>query len=313
MAHLRQPLKLAASVLACLLLLLVILHIYPAQLLLQHRDGRALLDNPSSQRPIPILAKLMLMVGEPNDIYERALNTHQRHATKHGYSMFVQRHPLVEGDTYWSKPAFVLSVLLRELGKPDEERLRWLMWVDYDTIVLNQKTPVEAFLPGPEWDEDLHFLVSNDFNGLNDGVFFIRVHTWSVDFMSALMAYRHFNPNTTLFWHEQSAMTNLLKEPCFSRHTLQLPWRWFNSYDVDALHNEPKNVQKEFSVYPGDLLVHLAGVQGREVAMSLWLNNVAERHDPTWEVDFGKTSYAGETTTFWEELRQRRIRYEAEV
>lgn len=303
MALLGRPTwRLTAPVLACLLLVIAFFHFHA----LDAFRAEHIPSIPSIHQK-PTIGKVMLMVGDYSDIYERALHTHQNHCDQHGYPLFVQRQSLVEGEIYWSKPAYLLSVLLRELGNPDNERLQWLMWVDYDTLILNPRVPVEVFLPNTEWDTELHFIVSHDFNGLNDGVFFIRVHAWSVDFLSALLAYRHFNPNTTLFWHEQSALVNLLEDPGFARHTQQVPWGWFNAYDAEALHRETEGVQRNYSVQPGDLLVHLAGVQSRTVVMSIWLNNIAERHDPLWEVEFEKTSRAGEVGTFWDELHRRKF------
>jgi len=306
--QIRQTLRLTALAMICFLLAFLLLTQSRLQFLHNNHHHEATL------KPHPTLAKVMLMVGnQTNDIYERAIRTHQNHASRHGYSMFVQRQPLVDGAIHWSKSALLLSTLLRELGKPDNERLRWLMWVDYDTIVLNQNIPMEVFLPGPEWDEKFHFLISNDFNGLNAGVFFIRVHPWSVDFMSALLAYRHYNADVSLYWHDQSAMVKLLEDPVFNRHTLELPWGWFNAYDGDALHRESQETQESYGVRQGDFLVHLAGIEAREVGMSIWLKDFAERNDPRFDVEFERTSRASEVMDFWEMQHQQRIGHEDEV
>lgn len=81
-------------------------------------------------------------------------------------------------DDVWSKPAYILSLLLRELAKPESERLEWLFWVDVDadTIILNPHLPIDVFLPPPgsEFD-DINLMYSSDWNGLNNGVFPVRV------------------------------------------------------------------------------------------------------------------------------------------
>lgn len=299
----RQLPRILAVTFICLLLALFFFHVNPLNTL------QSLPETSTNHvtSTVPTLGKVTLVIGQDNTIYEKAVDTHIKHARRHGHAMFVHRQPLVQGEIYWSKPAYLLSILLAELGKPEDKRLQWLLWVDSDTIVLNPNIPATAFLPVPGHDQDLHLLISSDFNAINDGVFFVRVHTWSVDFLSALMAYRHFNPNTTLFWHEQSAMINLLEDPAFGDHALQLPWRWFNAYDAEALQHETEEIQLKFHVRPGDFLVHLAGVGGRAMAMSIWMNKIVERHDPAWEVDFDKTSYGSQVVDFWEERYQRTL------
>jgi len=117
----------------------------------------------------------------------------------------------------------------------------------------------------------------------------------------------------SLYWHDQSAMVKLLEDPKFSRHTLELPWGWFNAYDGDSLHRESQKIQEDYSVRQGDFLVHMAGVEAREVAMSIWLKDYAERNDPRFDVEFEKTSRANEVREFWQVQRQERVGREDEV
>jgi hypothetical protein len=65
---------------------------------------------------------------------ERAFETHFKHNAMHGYRHFIAREVLVdEVDDHrrpkgtWSKPAYVLSILINELSKPPEKRLEWLL------------------------------------------------------------------------------------------------------------------------------------------------------------------------------------------
>lgn len=81
----------------------------------------------TAQRPPPksVVGKVHAIFGEPNPTYERALRLHQAHAERNGHPMFVLRRRILSG--LWSKPAFILSVILQELEKPEESRLKWLM------------------------------------------------------------------------------------------------------------------------------------------------------------------------------------------
>jgi hypothetical protein len=234
-----------------------------------------------------------------NEYWERAIRTHEEHDRLHGYRLHVLRQQLL--DDVWSKPAYVLSLLLRELSKPESERLEWLFWVDADTVILNPYVPIEIFLPPhlPEFEET-YLLYSNDWNGLNNGVFLVRVNQWAVKLFTAIVAYRHFKPNEKLQFRDQSAMDNVMKEPYFVNNVVQAPQRWFNAYQGE--HND---TLAPFQIRRGDLLVHFAGVPAREQRMGFWLDR-AEEHLDDWEVPVKSTSYPQERKDFWDELSRGR-------
>lgn len=86
-------------------------------------------------------------------------------------------------------------------------------WHDADVVLTNAKLPLEVFLPPPQWS-NIHLLVTNDLNGLNNGVFFLRVHEWSMWYLSAVMAFNYYRPDTRLRWSdcEQTTMEFLIQE-----------------------------------------------------------------------------------------------------
>lgn len=234
-----------------------------------------------------------------NSFWERAIRTHEEHDRLHGYRLHVLRQQLL--DDVWSKPAYILSLLLRELSKSESERLDWLFWVDADTVILNPHVPIEVFLPPPGSEfEDVHLLYSNDWNGLNNGVFPVRVSQWAVKLFTAIVAYRHYKPDIPLVFRDQSAMDNVMKEPQFVNNIVQAPQRWFNAYQGE--HNE---TLAPFQIRRGDLLVHFAGVPNREERMGYWLDR-AEQHLDDWEVPVKSTSYPQERKDFWDEQRRGR-------
>ena len=55
----------------------------------------------------------------------RAMRTHKVHNRRFGYSLHALRHRIL--DDTWSKPAYLLAVLLEEMRKPEGHRLKWLM------------------------------------------------------------------------------------------------------------------------------------------------------------------------------------------
>ena len=55
----------------------------------------------------------------------RAIQTHEAHNRRYGYPLLVLRHRIL--DDTWSKPAYLLAILLEEMRKPEGHRLKWLM------------------------------------------------------------------------------------------------------------------------------------------------------------------------------------------
>jgi hypothetical protein len=240
-----------------------------------------------------------------SSIYERTVKTHALHDRINGYPLYVLRQTIM--DDVWSKPAYILSLLLRELAKPQEERLEWLLWVDADTIMLNPYVPLEIFLPPSPQFDDVHLLVTNDWNGLNNGVFPVRVNQWAVELFSAIISSRYYKPDQDLTFRDQSAMDTLLKDKKFAAHTVEAPQRWFNAYQGE--HNE---TLAPYQVRRGDFLVHFAGVWNRDERILFWLER-AEQHLPDWEMEVQHTSYPAEVKDFWNQKAGQRAAKQAEV
>lgn len=71
------------------------------------------------------VAKVTMLYGKKNSLYERAIRSHQRHASRWGYPMHVLREDISVG--FWNKPSYLLSLVIQELAKPAHERVEWLM------------------------------------------------------------------------------------------------------------------------------------------------------------------------------------------
>ncbi|KAH6712732.1 hypothetical protein BKA61DRAFT_576348 [Leptodontidium sp. MPI-SDFR-AT-0119] len=244
------------------------------------------------------IGKVSILYGDKKPAYERALKTHEEHNRIHNYRMHLLRHGILDG--YWTKPAYILSLLLLELGKEKDDRLSWLFWVDADTVVLNHNIPIEIFMPPPEHN-DIHLLVTDDWNGLNNGVFLVRVDPWAVELFTSITSFRDFQPNTTLTFQDQSAMEILLKQPKYAKHTVRVPQRWFNAYK-----DEKDKELKPDQVRGGDLLVHLAGINPREQLLNEWCDRY-EKDPEKWEIKLQNTTYPAETAKFWRDLEMKDV------
>ncbi|KAI9724824.1 MAG: hypothetical protein M1812_000100 [Candelaria pacifica] len=240
------------------------------------------------------IGKVTILFGGDNPTYERALRTHDVHNRIHGYPMNVLRQGILTD--VWTKPAYILSLLLRELSKPKGQRLEWLFWCDADTVLINPNLPISLFLPPSPAFDHIHILVTNDFNGLNNGVFPVRVHSWSAELFAAVVAFRIYKPNFQMRFRDQTALEELLKEPHFKDNVVHLPQRWFNAYRGGGLSETTQPYQSR----RGDLLVHFAGTPDRDGVMGEWMD-LAEMHQPEWEIDLVHSSYPGEVKEYWAE------------
>ena len=71
------------------------------------------------------IGKATLNFHGTDTTFIRALKTHELHNKRYGYPMFLLQEPIVEGN--FSKPAYLLSVILDELRKPEGRRLTWIL------------------------------------------------------------------------------------------------------------------------------------------------------------------------------------------
>jgi hypothetical protein len=148
-------------------------------------------------------------------------------------------------------------------------------------------------------------LLTEDWNGLNNGAFPIRVHSWSVEFLTAAVSYPIVHPDVTLYWPDQSAMNNLFQEnEYFARAVAYAPLRWFNAY-MRSPEGESMNPDSppQYKVHPGDLRVHFPGTPADHLEGTLGpYLDISEAHRAEWEVPLQGTEYMREIEAFWRKL-----------
>jgi hypothetical protein len=74
-----------------------------------------------------IIGKITISFGEPDEVFDRAIRSHELHNKNMGYPQYVLRERVLPG--LWSKHAYIFSVIVQELAKPEAERLQWVMYV----------------------------------------------------------------------------------------------------------------------------------------------------------------------------------------
>ncbi|KAF4552088.1 Hypothetical protein D9617_11g009360 [Elsinoe fawcettii] len=232
--------------------------------------------------------------------YEDALLSHLEHDDLYHYPHHVLRNKLLPGT--WSREAYVYSILVQELEKPASERLDWLFWHDADVVLMNDKIPLETFLPTNDNFEHVDFIVSNDLNGLNDGIFFLRVSPWALQFMAASLAFQKYMPKVGLRYEGQSTQEILSRTRDWKNKTIHVPQRWFNSYQN---YGDPDDIPPEWHwthgyFKPGDLLVHLPGsADSRKGLLRDWLDR--KRAEPEkFIIPIDKLNITRDVKLFWE-------------
>jgi hypothetical protein len=169
-------------------------------------------------------------------------------------------------------------------------------WVDADSMVLNPALSPCVFLP-PERLENIYALVTADHNGLNNGVFYLKVHTSSIDLLTRIIDYPLSYPEDDLGWFgEQAAMAKVIEsietahqDPFEPSGIVWLPRSWINNYEWE--HG--------FEGTPGSFMVHFAGLGETRLAhMAAWLVEL-QQNQVKWEIPFGNTSLKDAIPEFW--------------
>jgi len=168
---------------------------------------------------------------------------------------------------------------------------------------MNLGLPLETFLP-PSNITDVHLLISKDWNGINAGNFFIRVHPWSINFLNAALAYPRLIPDAFIPWKEQSAMSEVLDgSDYFSQCVAYCPSRWFNPFRSSKNGEDPSDegLADDMMIHRGDLQVHFPGYDKGKLAeaMDPYIA-ISEQQRPEWNVPVENTGYIEETALFWE-------------
>lgn len=165
----------------------------------------------------------------------------------------------------WQKILHLRNIIRDSLSsKIEDHRDHWVFIIDSDAFIMNMSTPLqpiimaayEAHHPNP-----LDMIMAADCNGLNAGVFFMRVSPWSLDFLNEVWSVNNPTiPNIDAWW-EQAALRYLMEGSSDLRqHLWQAPQKFFNAYP-------PSHADPCFAKWaPGDFVFHfVAGTKIHEL------------------------------------------------
>ncbi|PVI02386.1 glycosyltransferase family 34 protein [Periconia macrospinosa] len=257
-------------------------------------------STPSNDTTIyPKFGKCTASFGGPSLPYDTAIASHDLHNTLHAYPHYILHEQMLRG--LWSKHSYLLTVLGQELSKPEPQRLKWLLWHDRDTVLMNPQIPLDIFVP-PE-DKGfghINLLVTKDRNGLNNGVFMVRVGQWAVKMLASVLSIREYRPDVVLKYTEQSGMEEVIKRPWWNSSVAYIPQRWFNGFppNADVEHDNAISHSR-----PGSLLIHFASNRDglRPQRMAQW-GEVARKRVSEWDKPVEETYYLEEIAEYWERV-----------
>jgi len=159
-----------------------------------------------------------------NSYLENAISELYQYANIYGYKFIFnnQRYDR-ERESFYMKIHVLTEAVLQGLKEKEYE---WIFWADGDVILANPNIRLESFLPR---NQDIH-LIAADRNGLNAGVFFIRVHPWTLNFLLRAGSYAYYKNNTYYRYGEEAGINNVLVEYKEDKHYVIVPPSWFNQY-----------------------------------------------------------------------------------
>jgi len=232
-----------------------------------HVDYHCIKDKKLKKERISIV--MYSNVIKPNSIYENAISSFYQYSKIHGYDFEYNHYRYdTERQIFFMKLNSVLEKIIIGLK---EKKYDWIFWADSDVILANPNIRIEAFLPNDKMS-NVHFIGSDDVNGLNAGVFLIRVHPWSLNLIMRAMSYSYFNKKKGLKYADQSSLNNVLTESIEDdSHFIIVPQNWFNSYI---------GLNKD-----GDFLLHLAGHVNKDDEAKIFRYHISS--DEKW---YTKTS-----------------------
>lgn len=281
----------------------------------------------SSSSPNQKVAKVSMLHGSlAKSIFHSAMLTQDNHASLHDYPIYIMRNEIVPScrglpakcnpqDAHslagnWNKELYLQSILITELAKPDSERVDWLMWQDSDSIIVNPSIPLNIFLPpnGIAEAQNVHLVATKDDAEINTGVFFLRVSSWSVRFLTTCLAVPvTASPYEDLGWsYDQITMATLLEEDDeFKSGVVRQPRRWYNAYGTEEAYAPGEHTEYHGPQVNGGkgkvLNMHFPGMSNeqRMPLIRKWLQRLEE--ETGWDAPPEETGLRDEIEEFWKD------------
>lgn len=166
----------------------------------------------------------------------------QYYCTKHD---IILQHHIIAKD--YQKPFswYKIDLIQQIFQTIHDGDIVW--WLDADTLIINPDIVLAEYL-NP--DKLLHF--TQDWNGINCGVFFIQKNTYTINLLEHIATMDNFLNH---IWWEQAAIQSLVQDNyndiCSYIH--YLPQKIFNAYECEWYNNQCQDCQ----VDNNSLILHM--------------------------------------------------------
>jgi hypothetical protein len=142
----------------------------------------------------------------------------------------------------------------------NENKYDWILWCDCDTLITNFNKNIEDL-----FDENYHFFLTTDANGINGGVFLFRTNQQGLSYLNHIKEkmYELAHQNQYRFGEEQNAMMKTYQDSEFKNIIKILPQKSMNSYDYDLYkYDRTSSIDKlgtQGHWEKGDFIIHIPG------------------------------------------------------
>ena len=179
------------------------------------------------------------------------------YCSKHGYPLLVKTDNFSEGrHVYFDKNRFLLELLDKN---PD---IKWFWWLDCDAVITNHSIKFEQWC-----DDNFSFVITKDFNMMNNGSFFIQNTDASKNFLYRMLEKENKYINCPPY--DNGALTEVVED---SPELLSLfkvcRQRDFNSYFNFGCEKTRLDSMGNTSHWePDDFVIHFAGPMDIKIPM----------------------------------------------
>ncbi|KAH8645289.1 hypothetical protein IG631_02753 [Alternaria alternata] len=176
----------------------------------------------------------------------RILTPHDFHNEYFRYETHTLRMPIVRGAL--NRFLYLQSLVIKELQKPIEQRMEWILYFDTAIVLANPHIPLHHFLPpitDVETFKSLSIIATkSESDHLNSSVFFIRISGGSLRILTQAMETMYDAPYIEGYKNEDNdgglssvALQNVLYLEQHRDEVIFQPQQWYNS--TTSLFNQP--------------------------------------------------------------------------
>lgn len=186
------------------------------------------------------------------------------YCNRYGYSYLIKQTPNQIYDSSNIVTNNILQYKFNLLNDGLYSKADWILWIDNDALFMNHTIPLTNLI-----DNNYEFIIGEDWNGINAGVFLLKNCNNAIKFLNALWTYipsEYDKLHTPFWWYpsEQAAMfrnLHLIKSKIIHHSLINgyiIGPRPDNDWRNRGLSSINPNWQERRFI-PGDFILHFVG------------------------------------------------------